>query len=168
MARRNGIDIKFKLPTDKELDRMFDAVPFLERYRVGDQVVRAGARPIVQRARQLAPRSTKAMRDKRSKSQQQKANWNIRLYRTIAFVVRKYGRGSATSVIGPKWPDGNKAYFNTSPRGRKQVLWGRVTGVTRPQIRNWIVQAFDETRPQQLAAMRKKLKQLIDQGFTRG
>lgn len=158
----NKLDVKMDLPIDAELKRMFDAVPQLERYRVSDQVVRAGARPIVKRARQLAPRSTAESRAKRSSNQRQSADWDYPLWKTIKLVVRKYARAAGVGVVGPEWPKGNKAYFNTSPSGRRQVLWGRPTGRVVPPIRNWIVQAFDETRNEQLGLMKAKLKSLMD------
>jgi hypothetical protein len=159
---KSGLDMKLDLPSDADMKRMFDAVPILTRHKVSDQTVRAGCKPIVTKARQLAPRGDKTgTSEKRSKAQQAKANWNVPLWKTIALVVRKYS-ANAAGIVGPKWPDGNKAYFNTSPSGRKQVLWGKVTGVTVPQVRNWIVKAFDETKPQQLSAMKKKLTQLMD------
>jgi hypothetical protein len=167
-----GIDFDMRgFPTDAEIERMFKAVPILERYAVQSKVVRAGAKPIVKRARQLAPRSTNAPagpyrdrrsnRDKRSKKQRGEADWDYPLWKTIKQVVRK-GKFASLAVIGPEWPKGNKEHFNTSPGGRRQVLWGTHTGKIVPQIRNWIVQAFDETRPQQLQAMKRKLKQLMD------
>ena len=157
-----------KLPSDAELNAMFDAVPILERHQVADKTVRAGAAPVVKRARQLAPRSSKTgSAKKRSKSQEASADWSTPLWKTIKQVVRKYS-ANAFAVIGPKWPEGNKAYFNTSPKGRKQVLWGKHTGKTIAAVRNWIVQAFDETKPKQLAAMKAKLKTLMDEAWKRG
>ena len=159
----NKLDIKINLPTDAELDRMFDMVPKLERYKVGDEVIKAGTAPIVKRARELAPRSSKTgTAKKRSRKQINAANWNIPLWKTIKRVVRKYQKGTL-GVVGPEWPSGNKAYFNTSPKGRRQVLWGKATGKIVAQIRNWIVQAFDETKAEQLAAMKSKLKEKVDQ-----
>lgn len=155
----NKLDIKIQMPSDAEINKMFNAVPVLEQHRVADQVVRAGSRAVLSRAKRLAPRGeVTGTSKKRSRSQQSKANWNLPLWKSIALVVRKY-KTNGTAIIGPRWPEGNKAYFNTSPSGRKQVLWGRVTGKTVPQIRNWIVQAFDETKSEQLAAMKKKLQQ---------
>jgi len=164
------IDIKIKMPSDAELAKMFGGVHQLDRYRVGDQVVRAGASPIVKRARSLAPRSTQESRNKRSRNQQASADWNYPLWKTIKMVVRKYQRGNAGAVVGPEWPKGNTAYFNTSPRGRVRKLWGKNPSVfsganlstIAPQIRNWIVKAFDETKPQQLSAMKEKLKAVMD------
>ena len=153
----NKLDLKIEFPSDAELKKMFDAVPRLQRYNVSDKAVNAAARIVARRAKQLAPRQTAQQRKKRSAKQAKEANWNIPLYQTIAVVVRKYAINAA-GIVGPKWPDGNKAYFNTGPGGRRQVLWGKHTGVVVPQIRNWIVKAFDETKTQQLEAMKKSLK----------
>lgn len=158
----NKIDIKMQLPSDAELSAMFDAVPILERAEVSFHVLRAGATPIVKRARQLAPRSTAEMRAKRSKSQKKQADWDYPLWKTINLVVRGGRRAAGIAVIGPEWPKGNKAYFNTSPKGREQYFWGRFSGRRVPQIRNWIVQAFDETKAQQLMAMKLKIRTLMD------
>ena len=158
----NKIDLNMQgMPTDAELKKMFDAVPILDQYRVSDQVLRAGSAPIVKRARQLAPRSTQEDRNKRSRKQRQSADWDYPLWKTIKRVVRKYNNARGVAVVGPEWPKGNKAYFNTSPSGREQVFWGNRTGRTVKQVRNWIVQAFDETKSQQLSAMKTKLQKLM-------
>jgi hypothetical protein len=158
---RNGLDLQLKLPSDAELNKMFNAVPTLERYKVGDKAIRAGVKPIVKRARQLAPRDRVGHGKKRSKKQQAEARWDIPLWKTISHVVRKYDR-STTGVVGPKWPDGNKAYFNTAPGGRRVFYWGKDAGKKKAQVRNWIVEAFDETRSQQLAAMKIELQLSTD------
>lgn len=158
-----GIAFKMNFPTDEELNRMFDAVPKLEKFGVLDKAIRPAADIVAKRAQALAPRSNEIDRSKRSKSQQATADWNYPLWKTIKRVVRKYQNRYGVAVIGPEWPKGNKAYFNTSPKGRKQVLWGKRTGRIVPQIRDWIVQAFDETRPQQLASIKDQLTKLTDQ-----
>lgn len=180
----NKLDIKLKLPTDAELERMFHMVPKLEKFKVTDQVVNAGTAVVVKRARALAPRSKPEDRKKRSKSQRDgltkggdRIDWDYPLWKTIKRVIRKYNSRYGVGIVGPEWPKGNKAYFNTSPKGNKGHLWGyagkaypRRDGKThvaaspraRAQIRNWIVQAFDETRPAQLSAMKAKLTELMD------
>lgn len=172
----NSIDIKLELPTDAELAAMFDAVPVLERYKVGDKVTRAGGAVIVKRARQLAPRSDRTGSVKRwSKKMYEDGGTGgtprkqneMPLWKTIAQVVRTYGKGQAFTVVGPKWPEGSKAYFNTGPDGRRKFLWGKDTETTVPAIRNWIVQAFDETKDRQLSAMKAKLKTLMDEIWKR-
>ena len=159
----NGIDLKLELPSDDDLKRMWDMVPKLERYQVLDKATREVGKVVVDRAQQLAPRSSKTgTNNKRGKNQAKEANWNYPLWKSIRMVVRKYSRVTIV-VIGPKHPEGNKAYFNTSPDGRRQVLWGLRTGKRIPQIRNWIVQAFDETKAQQMSAMKASLQTSIDQ-----
>lgn len=160
----NKLDIKMQLPNDAELDRMFNMVPKLERYKVLDKATGEAAKIVVKRARELAPRSSDTgSAQKRSKKQASSANWSYPLWKTIKRVFRKYQDRYGLAVIGPEWPTGNKAYFNTSPKGRRQVLWGKATGRVVAQIRNWIVQAFDETKTQQLNAMKDSLKQSLDQ-----
>lgn len=162
----NNLDFKMQLPSDAELEQMFNMVPKMERYKVSDKTVEAGAAVVVKRARELTPRNKTP--GKRSKNQQQKADWNYPLWKTIARVIRKYNNRYGLAVIGPSWPKGNKAYFNTSPKGRREVLWGKVTGRVVRQVRNWIVQAFDETKSQQLAAMKAKLTELTDKLMRNG
>lgn len=158
----NKLEVRINLPTDAELDKMFNAVPMLDRFKVGDQVIRAGTDPIVKRARELAPRDRSGHGKKRSKNQRAAANWEYPLWKTIKRVVRKYQKGT-TGVVGPEWPLGNKAYFDTSPNGRRVFYWGKATGKVKAQVRNWIVQAFDETKTQQLAVMKAKLKAVMEQ-----
>lgn len=180
----NKLDLNFKLPTDAELDRMFNMVPKLERFKVLDEVTKAGTAPIVKRARELAPRSTPADRKKRSKNQRNgvtksgdKIDWDYPLWKTIKRVIRKYNSRYGVGVVGPEWPKGNKAYFNTGPKGNKGHHWGYEGKVyprsdgkvhipgppkARAQVRNWIVQAFDETKGAQLSAMKAKLTELLD------
>lgn len=167
MARKNGLDIKISLPTDRELAKMFDAVPMLQRHDVMGATTTAGAKVVLARAKQLAPRGNDADRKKRSAKQKAAANWNVRLHTTIAQVTRK-GNTKAFSLIGPRHPDGNKAYMNAPRSGsRPHVLWGRRVGRIKTAIRNWIVQAFDETREQQLSAMKSAMAKKIDQMLTR-
>ena len=154
---RNALDMRLSLPSDRDLARMFDAVPKLQQHGVTKKATTAAAKVIVARARAIAPRGTEADRKKRSAKQRASANWNIRLHTTIAYVTRVAAR-LAYSVIGPRHPDGNKAYLNSPKSGsRKHKLWGRNTGRTRRADRNWIVQAFDETQNQQLAEMKASL-----------
>lgn len=165
MARKNGLDIKMSLPTDAELAAMFDAVPMLKRHDVMGATTTAGAKVIVQRAKQLAPRGNDEDRKKRSATQKAAANWNIRLHTTIAQVTRK-GNTRAFSIVGPRHPIGNKAYLNSPKNGsRRHVLWGRDGGRVKTAIRNWIVQAFDETRSQQLSAMKAALAKKVSEMF---
>lgn len=161
----NALKLTTKLPTDKELETLFGNVNALQRFKVADRAVRAGAKVIKARAQQLAPRGNDTDRRKRSKKQRSSADWDrIQLYKTINYVLRKSETGGL-AIIGPEWPHGNKAYFNQPRSGsRKQVLWGKMTRL-RPYIaaRNWIVQAFDESKSGVLAAMKSEIRKAIDE-----
>lgn len=155
-----SITFKSNLPTDSEIATMFGTVGTFDRFKVGDKVVTAGTNPIVKRAKELAPQDTSGHGKKRSKSQQAKARWDIPLWKTVAKKISK-GNVKTIGVVGPKWPDGNKAYFNTGPNGRRVFYWGKDAGKVKVQIRNWIVQAADETRGEQLDAMKSKLQEVM-------
>lgn len=168
------VDVKIKLPSDAELKRMFDAVPALDRYKVADQVVRAGAKPITNRARQLIPRSKKSDTDKRSRKQRAQADWETPLWKTVKLVVRKGQQGSAVAVTGPEYTGktgaGQKIYLvaEHKQKGRRMFFWGKDGGRTKIKIRNVMVQAADESRSQSLSAMKDKLKTLMDGVWKRG
>lgn len=156
------LDIKLGFPSDQQLDRMFDAVPKLEKYQVGDKVTAAGATVITKRAKELTPRGERSDKDKWSAKTKQRRSGEMPLWKTIRMVTRKYGEGRGYSVVGPKWPEGNKAYVFTARHGRHIVLWGRRSGRVAQYVRNWIVQSFDQTKSQQLSAMKAKLQELMD------
>lgn len=161
---KNALTLSMKLPTDKELDRMLADAEHLRSFKVQAEAVEAASIVVRNRARQLAPRSKPEDRARRSKKQKAEADWeSVPLNTTIDFVVRDYRKGS-TGIIGPAYPHGNKAYFNQPRSGQRiQVLWGKMTSL-KPFIaaRNWIVQAFEETRGQQLSAMKNALRAAID------
>jgi hypothetical protein len=154
----NSLDVKIE--DSAKILLMLERVHKKARTGVAMDAVEAAGKVIVARAKELAPRGSQTGTSrKRSKKQSGAARWNIELHTTIGMVQRQNKKGTV-SIIGPKWPDGNKAYFNTSPAGRQRKLWGSnptaASGLSTvaPQIRNWIVQAAEETRGAQLAAMR--------------
>lgn len=159
-----------KLPTDAELRKMFDAVPALEKHRVADATVRAGIKPVTTRARMLIPRSKASDRAKRSaKQKRENPGLDSPLWKTVKHVVRKGERAGAVAVSGPEFTGsggvGQKIYLiaEHKKKGRRVFYWGRDAGITRIKIRNVMVQAAEETRPEQLAAMKAMLKRKLDE-----
>lgn len=157
-----GISIKTNFATNNEIATMFGTIDTMQRYKVGDRVVTAGSSVVLKRAKELAPRDTSGHKEKRSAKQKAKADWNMPLWKTVSRKIVREERG-AYAIIGPRWPEGKKAYFNTSPNGRRVFYWGKDAGIVKLAIRNWIVQAADETRGQQLDAMKSKLKEAMDE-----
>lgn len=125
-----------------------------------DRDVQAGLKPIARRARQIAPDSRKTgTRDKQSKSS--KAKWPERLRAQIRMKVIKHENG-AWGIAGPRSPQGNVAHF-MQEKPRRLVLWGKATMIRKYRIeKNWITQAADETKAEQLSAMETSLKTDID------
>lgn len=163
----NGIKVNLNLPSDADMKRMFDAVPQLRKHDVMRAATKAGGKVIEKRARELTPRGKQSDRDKRSAKQKAAADWNTPLWKTIKMVSKLYER-AAVAVIGPAWPTGNKAYFFTSTNGRRVFYWGRNMGRVATQVRNWIVQAADETKGEQLSAMKQVIKQKMDEMWLHG
>lgn len=157
------------LPSDGELRKMFDAVPKLEKYSVADAVVRAGIRPITTRARALVPRSKASDRAKRSKSQRRdNPGLDDPLWKTIKHVVRTGRNAAAVAISGAEYTGqngpGQKIYLIAEHKtnGRKVFYWGADAFRVKLKIRNVMVQAAEETRPAQLAAMKAKLRERLD------
>jgi hypothetical protein len=159
---KNALTIKTELPTDDELKKMFGDVETFKRYKALDNAAKAAGKVIEKRARELAPRSRPEDRKKRSKKQRESANWDgVPMRTTIRSVVRGYEVRS-TTYVGPTHPHGNKAYFNQpTDRQRRHVLWGNDIGRMFIAARNWMVQAFEETKSAQLRAMKDAINKVI-------
>ena len=128
-----------------------------------DRAVKAACNLIAKRARQLAPDSRKTG-TKEFQSAKTKAKWPVRLKTTIRTKVIKYPNG-AWGIVGPKSPEGNAAHF-MQEKPRRHVLWGKATAIKKYRIeRNWITQAFDETKSEQLSAVEASLKRDIDENM---
>lgn len=159
----NKLEFKHDLPSDAELAAMFDMVPKLERYQVGDKVTRAAGKIVLERVKQLTPRSSQTgTAKKRSGAQSKGADWAPPLWKGMSMAVRKYAT-STWAWVGPRWRDGQKIYFiaEWKKQTRRAFYWGRPGPVVR-KMRNFIVQAFDETKTQQLSAMKSTLTSEID------
>lgn len=130
-----------------------------------DRAVGKAGNVVAKRARALAPNSRKSG-TKQKQSAKAKSIWNKQVRSMIRSVVRRYPQ-TALAVIGPKAPEGNAAHFGQE-KPRKHVLWGKSTSLKPYRVaRDWIVQAFDETKSEQLAALEQSLRSDMD-GVMRG
>lgn len=146
---------------DKELDNLLRKLPVLVVSSGGptDKAVRAAGAIVRDRAKALAPDS-KRTGSRAKQSAKAKRIWTGKLRRLVRSRIRRYPKHSV-AIIGPKNPEGNMAHF-MKEQGRRHVLWGKATRVQQYRVaRNWITQAFDETRTQQNAAMVASLKKSI-------
>lgn len=188
-----GLEIKFDLPTDRELERMLNLVPKFDRYKVLDQAVSVAGTPILRRAQQLAPDGNAKRQWSKRRAQPQREGrpgpmtipwagkrwkpekgtdagdtpfrWKTPLKKTVSKRVKKY-TSSAVVLVGPRRPEGNKVFFNAGPNGRQQWLWGRKQSKTIRAIEHFVKKAFDETKREQLGKMKARLRELIDQAMS--
>lgn len=160
----NAIDLDVRLPSDRQLKEMFDAVPMLRRHDVMNAATRAAADVVVKAARKEAPRSKPE--DMRRQSRNTRARFQTGrtpLWKTVKRVVRR-GNTSSLAVIGPEYPDGNIAYFNQPRAGqRRHVFWGNDKGRMYIVRRNWLAIAFDLSKPTQLNKMKQVIRQKLDE-----
>lgn len=144
------------------LDEILKQMPSLLLATGGplDRAVAKGGTVVAKRARQLAPDSRKTgTRDKQSKKARE--TWDTRLRTTIKTKNIKYDTASI-SIVGPKAPEGNAAHF-MQEKPRRLVLWGKSTLIKMYRIaRDWIAQAFDETKSEQQSAMEASLRADLD------
>lgn len=124
-----------------------------------DRAVQKAGTIVARRARQLAPNSRKSG-SMFKMSHKSFAKWPHHTRNTIRTKVVKYPTNSV-AIIGPKSPEGNAAHFGQE-KPRRHVLWGKRTGRMYRIVRNWITQAFDETKSEQQSAMKRSLQADID------
>lgn len=159
------VSVKVEVQGDAEILALLDRLPKLAVSAGGpiDRAVTRAAKIVAARARKLAPDSKKNPkgnpRDKQSKKS--KGIWSKKLKTTVRHRVIKYDTGT-WAVVGPKNPEGNAAHF-MQEKPRAHVLFGKASAVQKYRDeRNWIIKAFDETKSEQLAAVKASLTADID------
>ena len=157
-----AFDLQVSFPTDTELDRAFDVIGAMDRYKCADRVVRAMGNVVLKRAKELVPRSANTGSTKLWSKKNAHRKGELPLWRSLRLIVRKTSKLSY-ALVGPVWREGQKAYFNLAYKKKSRAvwLWGRDANRTVPAIRNWMLQASDETHPQQLAAGLAELRKFV-------
>lgn len=158
-------DVRVEITGDKEVLALLDRLPKLVVGAGGplDRAVSAACRIVAKRARALAPNSkTNPKGDSRKKqSKKSRKGWPKKLKDTIRQKVIKYDY-TTWGVVGPKNPEGNMAHF-MQQKPRRHVLWGSATAVQQYRdTRDWMNKAFDETKNEQMAAVKASLIEDID------
>jgi hypothetical protein len=157
--------VKIEVNGDEEIIALLERLPKLVVSAGGplDKAVRKAAGIVAKRARQIAPDSRKNQKGDPREKQSKKARgiWGSKLKQKIRFKIIRYDTAT-WAVVGAQKPDGNMAHF-MQEKPRRHVLWGKATAIKRFRIeRNWITQAFDETKSEQLSAIKSSLQADID------
>lgn len=158
MATKITLDVS----GEKEVLALLDRLPKLVVAAGGptDRALKSSMTVLQRKAIALAPDSRRTgTRQKQSKASRK--IWHGTLRKLIRTKLIRYQTG-AYGLVGPKSPEGNMANFvNGVPR--RMVLWGKVTRVAMYRYtRNWLVQANDESRAEQLSAIQTSLTKDID------
>ena len=140
-------------------------LPLLVRHAVGDKCLKAMTKPVVAKAKLIAPSSITAS----TKSPQgSRAKWSQK-YKSDSGYQNDSGKSVGSRVIktafgaivfvGFTHPKGNKQQFNQSEKGRRVVLWGKMSLIARAKPTERVMQrAYDETKPEQLSAFNAQLE----------
>lgn len=171
--------LKITIDFDAAILRQLEDIPRLLKYKVIDRCAADFARPIVARARELAPSSKKTGSRGNGGSK-----WGRRAARKFSgrasmlqhdsgdHIGSRVYRGERATIIyvGAKYPRGNKQQFNNSVKGRKVVYWGKTPQegkAFRPLPRpTFLEQAYTETQSAAYAAFRAQLaKQIKELGL---
>jgi hypothetical protein len=142
-------------------------IPILLRLTAAERTLKAMAKPVLARAKALAPDSSKpgpnGVPSKTKQSANTRKKWPEQGKNNLGFVFRKSESGGYL-VIGAKSPKGNTLNFDSSERGRKVRYWlnpptGRIKRV--PPSERFMQRAFDETRQEQMTAGFNQLEKEI-------
>jgi len=133
-------------------------IPVLIRLAPAERTLKAMAKPIVDRAKAIAPSSVKSGSRKKW-SKKTAAKWQMNEARNnIGYVYRK-GENGGYLVIGGKSPNANSLNFDSGKR-RQIFYWGKDAGRSKrvePSER-FMQKALDETKSAQESAGFKQLE----------
>lgn len=157
----NAMDITIN--GDREVIALLERLPKLVVSAGGpaDRAMTAATTVLQRRAISIAPDSQQTG-SRKKQSKKSKKIWRHKLNQKIRKKILRRP-DSVYGIVGPKSPEGNMAHF-VNGKPRRLVLWGKATRVAMYRYeRNWMLQAFDESRGEQLSAMRESLRREIDQ-----
>lgn len=135
--------------------------PIELRKKVLTKAVRASGAPVRSAARSHLKRHRSkdtGTRDKWSNKTKQARSYRKQdLYQSIAIKVKTYG-SKVVAIIGARRPDG--AHAHLLEYGGRRIMWGGNEYTAEPQP--FLRPAADETKPQQRAAMIRKISKEWD------
>jgi hypothetical protein len=154
--------IKVRVERDiARINRVLAQIPQQMQFAAFDKALPAAGRVVAQRAKELAPRSATNEKGGREKmSAKAKATWSAEPLADMIEVkpLKATKQNDPYVLVGPKFPEGNKANFIHPMKSTKkeQVLWGRRVGPVNKD-NDFLKRAADETKPAQLRAFLKAL-----------
>jgi hypothetical protein len=159
-----SVELKIEF-NEKQLAQLLK-IPVLLRLGPAERTLKAMAKPVVTRAKQIAPSSRKTGTDKK-RSKKAKSIWAQNEAKNNIGMVYRKGENGGYLVIGGKSPNANSLNFLSGKQGWRHVLWNKRTMLQRKYIApadRFMQKALDETRSAQESAgfkqLEKELKEL--------
>lgn len=152
------MSISIQVSFDEKMVADLLRIPEVLRLGPADRCLSAMCKPIVAKAKALAPSSRRSgSRRKWSQKIKNDPKWSgIDSGKHIGMKVAKHNKG-ARVFVGAQYPKGNKQQFDASPNGRRVKLWGRDAGRVRLRDNpHFLQKAYDETKGAQIAAFEKQ------------
>jgi hypothetical protein len=165
--------IKISVKNDiARINRVLAQVPQQMQFAAHDKALPAAGKVVAQRAKELAPRSSQNPKGGRKKmSAKSRTAWSSEPLADMIEVKKVKSRKEFDPyvLVGPKFPEGNKANFVHPMKSttKEQVNWGQRVGRTNKD-NDFLKRAADETIGQQVRAflsalipdVRRRLKTL--------
>lgn len=140
-------------------------IPLLMRLGPSERVLKAMAKPVVAKAKAIAPNSiTSGTRKKWGKKYKDNAAWQISSGKHIKTKYLKNNKGGVL-IIGGDHPKANKLNFEAGEH-RKVFYWGVDSGKVKRIVpsERFMQKAYDETKAAQesagFAQLEKEIKEL--------
>jgi len=168
--------IELKIEFDEKQIEKLRRIPIMLRLGPAERTLKAMAKPILDRGKQLAPDSRKPSRNSKDgrptrdkMSAKAKAKWPESARNNLGVIYRK-GESGGYLVIGGKSPRANSLNFDSGKKtGSVRVLWDPTKTRTQPRkyvpaSERFMQRALDETRQAQITAgfnqLEKELREL--------
>jgi hypothetical protein len=157
------MSLSLTLDLDEAMIAKLMQVPLHLRLAPSERVLKAMAKPIIEKAKYIAPSSRKSgTRNKWSEKYKSNAAYQNDSGQSLGMVYRKTESGGYL-MVGGKHPQANKQNYD-SGKDRTIKLWGRnpvkypITNKRVDPKDRFMQRAFDETRDAQLSAGFKQLE----------
>lgn len=152
------MSLNVEITFNENMFRQLGRIPEMLRLKPAERCLQAMAKPVIERAKQLAPSSEQSgSRRKWSAKYKGDPKWGISSGQHIGMKTIRNNRATRL-YIGAKYPKGNKQQFDASTKGRRVFYWGKDAGKIRQRPNpHWLQKAYDETKSQQVAAFNAQL-----------
>lgn len=153
--------VEIENATFQRADALLARLPLEMRIGVIEKALRAAAKPVETRARQIAPDSQRSGSRARWSKKTRAKQANSKPHRqTIGHSTIRGYQGLRAIYVGPLHPAGN--LINIIGHNRQQVLWGRRTNRTLPP-NEFMKQAAQETTAAQQSAFVETVQRETDE-----